>query len=239
MENVRPDTLLVIEDDPEIRTLLQDLLEGEGYVVHAAADATEADAALAVRAPDLVILDVMLPGESGLSVCRRLRATSVVPILLLTARGEEIDRVLGLEIGADDYLVKPFSPRELVARIRALLRRAQMAAPPQATDRQVFGFDGFTIDIDGRDLRHGEGALLLTSAEFDLLATFVRNPRRVLSRDQLIDAVSGRTAAPFDRTIDVLISRLRKKLAAACPGTVLISTIRGGGYVFTRTVRTI
>lgn len=234
-----PDSLLIVEDDPEIRALVALLLESEGFRVRTASDAAEADAALATAAPDLMILDVMLPGESGASLCRRVRAVSPVPILMLTARGDEIDRVLGLEGGADDYLVKPFAPRELVARIRALLRRSRLAAPaPAAETRRRFAFDRFVMDLDGRDLRDADGLpVTLTSAEFDLLAAFVQRPRRVLGRDQLIDAVSGRDADPFDRTIDVLISRLRRKLAAASPATALISTVRGGGYLFTQVVR--
>ncbi|TMV55102.1 response regulator transcription factor, partial [Thioclava sp. BHET1] len=227
-------TLLIVEDDPEIRALVTTLLQGEGFHVEAAGDAVAAEAVLARVQPDLLILDVMLPGEGGLSICRRLRAQSSIPILMLTAKGDEIDRVLGLELGANDYLVKPFAPRELVARIRALLRRAQMGREPATAARQSYAFDRFVVDLDGRDLRDVEGLqLTLTSSEFDLLAAFLRNPRRVLSRDQLIDAVSGRTASPFDRTIDVLISRLRRKLATLSPGVTLISTIRGGGYLFT------
>lgn len=234
------DTLLVVEDDPEISALVAALLETEGFRVMTAADTAQAEAQLAQGDPDLLILDVMLPGESGLSLCRRIRAHSAVPILMLTARGDEIDRVLGLELGADDYLVKPFAPRELVARIRALLRRSRMGASPDTEARQTFAFDRFVIDLDGRDLRDTAGLpVTLTSAEFDLLATFVRRPRRLLSRDQLIDAVSGRSADPFDRTIDVLISRLRRKLAAASPDVVLISTVRGSGYLFTQVVRTL
>ncbi|WP_102225637.1 response regulator [Acidimangrovimonas sediminis] len=231
-------SLLIVEDDPEIRTLVTALLEGEGFQVAAAADVAEATERMAATFPDLLILDVMLPGESGLSICRRVRAASTVPILMLTARGDEIDRVLGLELGADDYLVKPFAPRELVARIRSLLRRAQMQPSAQTEDRRILTFDRFVIDLDGRDLRGVDGVpVTLTSAEFDLLATFVRRPRRVLGRDQLIDAVSGRSADPFDRTIDVLISRLRRKLAEVSPGVTLISTIRGGGYLFTQVVQ--
>ena len=229
-------TILLVDDDPEIRRLVADLLRREGFEAEMAESASEMDDVLLRIRPDLVILDLMLPGEDGLSICRRLRLDSMLPILMLTAKSDEIDRVVGLEMGADDYLVKPFGPRELLARVRALLRRAQAGsfAPPS----RRFSFDRFTIDLDARQLADAAGdALTLTSGEFDLLACFVLRPRRVLSRDQILDWTRGRGADPFDRTIDMLVSRLRKKLDASSPGAELISTVRNGGYLFTPQVK--
>ncbi|TQI74750.1 DNA-binding response OmpR family regulator [Bosea sp. AK1] len=231
-------TILIVEDDPDIRQLVAELMRQEGYVVDEAEDAPAMDAILARSRPDLIILDLMLPGEDGLSICRRIRARDGVPILMLTAKSEEIDRVVGLEMGADDYLPKPFGPRELLARVRAVLRRG--SAGPAAPPTRRFGFEGFVIDLDARQLTDGGGSMLiLTSAEFDLLACFVQRPRRVLTRDQLLDGMRGRTADPFDRTVDMLVSRLRRKLDAASPGLSLISTVRNRGYLFTAPVRTL
>lgn len=226
--------ILVVEDDDDVRHLVRKLIEKEGYRVTAAADARAMDGAIAAGVPDLIILDVMLPGEDGLSICRRLRASLRVPILMLTAKSDEIDRVLGLEMGADDYLVKPFGPRELIARIRALLRRSAELprVSPEAGNKIVF--DGFQIDFDTRNVVTPAGEVLsLTSAEFDLLTCFVKRPRRVLSRETILDFVHGRSADPFDRSVDMLVSRLRKKLDAIQGGEGLITTIRNGGYLFT------
>jgi two-component system OmpR family response regulator len=231
-------TILLVEDDREIRTLLSDFLAGEGFDV-AVADGGEAmDRVIARRAPDLVVLDLMLPGEDGLSICRRLRARGNVPILILTAKTDETERIVGLELGADDYLGKPFNPRELLARIRAILRRAGgggAAEPP----RRRLAFASFVADLDARYLETTAGARVpLTSAEFDLLACMVERPRRVLSRDQLLDWTRGRTADPLDRTIDVTMSRLRRKLEAVDSSAgVLITTVRNGGYLFAAEVR--
>ena len=180
----------------------------------------------------------MLPGEDGLSICRRLRTDDAIPILMLTAKSDEIDRVVGLEMGADDYLTKPFGPRELLARVRAILRRAN-GAPAKPLVRR-FAFDRFVIDLDARSVETtGAEApeLQLTSAEFDLLGCFVQRPRRVLTRDQILDWTRGRSAEPFDRTVDMLISRLRRKLDGASPGSNLITTVRNGGYLFTASVK--
>jgi two-component system OmpR family response regulator len=234
--NAPMSSILVVEDDPDIRRLVADLLRNEGFAVEEAEGAVAMDAALARMRPDLMILDLMLPGEDGLSICRRIRVNDALPILMLTAKSDEIDRVVGLEIGADDYLVKPFGPRELLARVRAVLRRGNThpAAPPV----RRFAFDRFVIDFDARQLADDAGgALALTSAEFDLLACFVRRPRRVLTRDQLLDWTRGRAADPFDRTVDMLVSRLRKKLDAASPSANLISTVRSSGYLFTAQVK--
>lgn len=229
-------TILVVDDDGEIRRLVGDFLGREGFAVELAEDGRAMDGVLSRLQPDLIVLDLMLPGEDGLSICRRLRASGDMPILMLTAKGEETDRVVGLEIGADDYVVKPFGPRELLARIRALLRRAS-ARPAQAVTRR-FAFDRFIADLDARQLTSEDGELVpLTSAEFELLACFVLRPRRVLSRDQILDWTHGRSADPFDRTVDILVSRLRKKLDGLGAGVNLINTIRNGGYLLTVPVR--
>jgi len=229
--------VLIVEDDAEISRLVQDLLSREGFDVRAAENADDMTEAMTAAAPDLIILDLMLPGEDGLSICRRLRANSDVPILMLTAKNDDIDRVVGLEMGADDYLAKPFNPRELLARVRAILRRTQGDTPVRSENRR-FGFDRFVMDVDARMLSTQSGEQLsLTSAEFDLLACFVQRPRRVLSRDQLLDWTRGREADPFDRTIDMSVSRLRKKLNAYAPGSDFITTVRNNGYLFVPTVK--
>jgi two-component system, OmpR family, response regulator len=231
-------SILIVEDDPEISRLLADFMRKEGFEAECVDGAGAMDLALQRMRPDLIVLDLMLPGEGGLSICRRLRAAADIPILMLTAKSDEIDRVVGLEMGADDYLAKPFAPRELLARVRAILRRAN-AAPARLPVRR-FAFDRFVVDLDSRSVQCGEAAeasLQLTSAEFDLLGCFVQRPRRVLTRDQILDWTRGRSAEPFDRTVDMLISRLRKKLETASPGSSLITTVRNGGYLFTATVK--
>ncbi|MBG0812230.1 response regulator transcription factor [Methylosinus sp. H3A] len=234
--------ILMVEDDSEIGRLVGDFLRREGFELTLAADAEAMDEALAQARPDLLILDLMLPGEDGLSICRRLRGGDSLPILMLTAKSDEIDRVVGLEMGADDYLTKPFGPRELLARVRALLRRAQ-AAPSRPASRR-FAFDRFVLDLDARGFEPAEPGrepIALTSAEFDLLACFVQHPRRVLTRDQLLDWThgrnDGRNADPYDRSIDMLVSRLRKKLEAAGASADLVATVRNGGYLFKAEVR--
>jgi two-component system, OmpR family, response regulator len=229
--------ILVVEDDRDIRGLLADFLKREGFSVEVAEDGAAADRALVRVTPDLVILDLMLPGEDGLSICRRLRARGAIPILMLTAKNDDIDRIVGLELGADDYLGKPFNPRELLARIRAILRRAEGAARPDERRRRAFA--SFVIDLDARSVERTDGTIVpLTSSEFDLLACFVERPRRVLTRDQLLDWTRGRSADPFDRTIDVTVSRLRKKLETADPSApALVTTVRNGGYLFAGEVK--
>ncbi|HLO77579.1 MAG TPA: winged helix-turn-helix domain-containing protein, partial [Magnetospirillum sp.] len=186
-----------------------------------------------------VVLDLMMPGEDGLSLTRRLRAQgSALPIVMLTAMGEDTDRIVGLEMGADDYLAKPFNPRELLARIKAVLRRAQPGAPaPAPAAKGVgtrYGFLGWVLDVATRDLLSPDGVVMTLSAgEFDLLLAFVEHPRRVLSRDQLLDLARGRQAIPFDRSIDIQVSRLRRKLGDDPKEAQLIKTVRGGGYLFT------
>jgi len=229
--------IAIVEDDEEILRLVSSLLSQEGYAVEAAENGAALDAVLSRTRPDLIILDLMLPGEDGLSICRRLRANNgSIPILMLTAKGDPIDRVVGLELGADDYLTKPFNPRELVARVRAILRRARGMTEPEANRRYTFA--DFVIDLDARTLFTTAGEPVpLTTAEFDLLACFVQRPRRVLSREQLLDWTRGRNADPFDRAIDMTISRLRKKIDAAAPGVNLISTVRNNGYLFVANVK--
>ncbi len=227
--------LLIIEDDPDIRALLSEFLAREGYEVKTLDSGRLATQTVESFAPALVVLDLMLPGEDGLSICRRIRQHSIVPVIMLTAKSAEVDRIVGLELGADDYLGKPFNPRELLARIRAQLRRAGMAAPIAATPSSRRKRAGeLTIDLDGRMVTAANGAdLTLTTAEYDLLVCFIEHPRRVLSRDQLLDWTRGRQADPLDRTIDVTVSRLRSRLAPHAPDVVAaITTVRNGGYLF-------
>lgn len=223
--NTQP-RILVVEDDAEIRALVADYLRKQNLHVDVADGGAAMDRQLSLSMPDLIVLDIMLPGEDGLAICRRLRVASRVPILMLTARGEDIDRILGLEMGADDYLPKPFNPRELVARIRAILRRNE----PRPAEARKLKLAEFIVDLDRRAVSGPGGtAVELTSAEFDLLECFVTRPGRVLSRDQLMDWTRGRRAEALDRTIDVQLSRLRRKIENG--DTVLIKTIRNAGYM--------
>jgi two-component system OmpR family response regulator len=230
--------IAVVEDDAEIRALVTALLDREGFETGGCRTAEDYDRLAQRRRIDLAILDVMLPGEDGLSLCRRLRATGEVPVLMVTAKGDDVDRIVGLEIGADDYLSKPFNPRELVARVRAILRRTRdglrVAAAPRP-DR--YAFSGWLLDTATRALTDPDGGdVALTGAEFDLLLTFATHPQRVLNRDQLLDWTRGRSAAPFDRSIDVQLSRLRRKLERHPAGLTLIKTVRGGGYILSALV---
>jgi two-component system, OmpR family, response regulator len=228
--------ILVVDDDREIRSLVAQLLRKHGFRVTDAADGREMMRVLENGRFDLVVLDLMLPGEDGLSLCRRVRATSSLPIIMLTAMGEETDRIVGLEMGADDYLPKPFNPRELLARIRAVLRRVggDVPEPPVEEGSNLRRFEGWSLDTSKRELRAPDGTLVpLTAGEYDLLAAIVERPGRVLSRDQLLDLTRGRDAVPFDRSVDVQISRLRRKLEVDPKEPQIIKTVRGGGYVFT------
>lgn len=233
--------ILVVDDDQEIRDLLARFLAKHGLRVSTARDGVEMARQLDERKVDLVVLDLMLPGEDGLALTRRLRETRpTLPIVMLTAMGEDTDRIVGLEMGADDYVAKPFNPRELLARIKAVLRRAQgtaeESAAPAATGARV-RFDGWVLDLATRDLMSPEGVMIgLSAGEFSLLQVFVEHPRRVLSRDQLLDYARGRTAAPFDRSIDIQVSRLRRRLGDDAKDPQLIKTVRGGGYLFTALV---
>jgi two-component system, OmpR family, response regulator len=227
-----PQRILFTDDDPEIRKLLARYIESQGYAVSLAASCHELHDRLAMHQVDLIVLDVMLPDGSGLDLCRDLRAQrSNVPIILLTALKEDVDRIIGLEIGADDYLGKPFNPRELIARIKAVLRRHN-EAPPQAADEKIYRFAGFTAEPQTRRVIDPQGTdVVLTGAEFDLLKSFLDRPGRVLSRDQLLDLTRGRMGDVFDRSIDVLISRLRRKLGDRVSAP-LFKTVRNGGYQF-------
>lgn len=228
--------LLIVDDDAELRELLFEYFGERGFKVLLADGGAQMREQLNRHAVDLVILDLMLPGEDGLTLCRNLRAQSPMPILMLTARGDEMDRIVGLEMGADDYLHKPFVPRELLARVKNILRRAGEGHANDGALRALY-FAGWTLDIDARHLVDCAGVVVpLPAGEFRILKTLAENPNRVLSRDQLLDVASGREAGPFDRTIDVLISRLRRRLNDNGGESVLIKTIRSEGYLLASTV---
>src|ERR1700685_4043199 len=231
--------ILVFEDDRETRTLIAKYLRTNSCNVTTANDGREMARALADSRVDLVILDVMLPGEDGLSLCRKLRAESQTPIIMLTARGEDVDRILGLEMGADDSLAKPFNPRELLARINAVLRRHAAAQTASAINGETaLTFLEWRIYVRLRELRNPAGArVAMTSAEFDLLRTFCERPGRVLSRGRLLDLPQGRNAGSFERSIDVLVSRIRRKIESDPQDATMIKTIRSGGYMFTPEVQ--
>ena len=224
------DRVLVVDDDPALRNLLSDYLTDVGFSVDLAADGEQMRRALAKSMPDVIVLDLMLPGTDGLALTREVRASSNVPILMLSARGEEIDRVVGLEVGADDYIAKPFSPRELLARLRALLRRAHVAPPVQSVETPTFG--PFRLDVAARRLLKGRDDVGLSTAEFDLLRAFVERPNRVLSRDVLLDLLKGYERDPFDRTVDIRVARLRRKIESDPSSPAFIRTVRGEGYLF-------
>lgn len=225
--------IVIVDDDVRLRDLVAKILTEEGWRVSVCSDGREMRAMIATEPPDLIILDLMLPGLSGLDLCRELRQSSGVPIIMLTAKGEETDRVIGLELGADDYLGKPFGSRELVARIKALLRRAAgLQVPGNAAARPKYRFEGWTVDPLRRELLNSDGVIIdLTSGEYDLLLAFIEAPQRVLTRDQLLELSRNRTAAGFDRSVDVQISRLRRKLGAE-DSERIIKTVRGAGYMF-------
>jgi two-component system OmpR family response regulator len=225
--------ILVVDDDRDIRTLLSDYLQKNGYRVTAVAEGKGMRRALDQTHVDLIVLDLMLPGEDGLKLCRDLRATSQIPVLMLTALGEEIDRVLGLEVGADDYLPKPFSPRELVGRIKAILRRTvHMPRDPDLRQASSYRFGDWQLDNTTRTLTHSDGTQTsLSGAEFRLLSVLLSHATRVLSRAQLMELVRGRELDPFDRSIDVRISRLRQTLRDDARAPRIIKTIYGEGYV--------
>ncbi len=239
MTEERPQ-LLVVDDDEEIRELLKDYLAGQGYRVLTAADGREADSLIASSNIDLIILDLMLPGEDGLSICRRIRATSMTPVIILTAKGDDMDRIIGIEMGADDYLPKPFNPRELVARIKAVLWRSRPGSfgPDASSEDKQLTFDGFVVNLSTRELTNPRDELVrLTSREFDLLSTLANNARRTLSRDDILGMTQGKTLDdPEDRSIDMLVARLRRKIEVDPSSPRLIKTVRGIGYIFTPSV---
>lgn len=229
--------ILCVEDDAEIARMLAEVLEENGFVSVVVGSAAEMDALFKRQNFDLVVLDVMLPGEDGLSICRRLRMSSSVPIIMVTARGEDVDRILGLELGADDYVTKPFNSRELVARIRALLRRSEGGFSSARFRPRTLIFAGWRIDPTARELHDPANVrITLTSAEFDLLLAFCRNPGQVLSRERLIELAFGGLVGSVDRSVDVHISRIRQKIEPDPKDRSMIKTVRLGGYVFTPAV---
>lgn len=231
--------ILIVDDHREIRELVSRALTKEGFRVSAAADGRAMRKIMAHSRIDLVLLDLMLPGEDGLSLCRTLRAELNVPIIMLTAKGEEVDRVIGLEMGADDYLPKPFGSRELIARIKAVLRRSQEAISKGETGQQPksYRFDRWGLDTGSRALIRNDGVTVpLSTGEYDLLIALVERPQRVLNRDQLLDLARGRSSPGFDRSIDTQVSRLRKKLEIDPSNPQIIKTVWGGGYMFTPVV---
>ena len=230
--------ILIVEDDAEISALMARYLGDNGFSTAVARDGTAMRHRLAVRRPDLIVLDINLPGEDGLSLCVGLRNADGPRVIMVTAKGEEIDRILGLEMGADDYLPKPFNPRELLARIRAVLRRTAAGTPSPTTTRLI-RFGGWSIDRGSRRLTNPENVrVALTSAEFDLLSTFCDHPGRVLSRDRLLDLTQGPTSLSQERSIDIVVSRLRLKIERDPRDPELIQTVRSSGYLFTASVET-
>ena len=224
--------LLLVDDEAALREPLAEYLSRQGFDVVEAESAAAARSHLREAAADLVLLDIMMPGEDGLSLCRHLVESRDIPTILLTAKGEATDRIVGLEIGADDYVVKPFEPRELVARIRSVLRRANRSGVPPVED-ELLSFEGWSLDPLKRRLVDTEGAVVaISSAEFRLLMAFLENPRQVLDRDRLLDMVQGREAHLFDRAVDNQVSRLRRKIEVDSRNPQLIQTVWGGGYMF-------
>jgi two-component system OmpR family response regulator len=232
--------LLIVEDDGEMRALVARLLREAGFRVSTARDGREMFEIMAEATvpPDLVVLDVMLPGVSGFDLCRRLRAQSQVPIIMLTARADETDRVVGLEIGADDYVAKPFAPREFVARVRAVLRRTMMDPGDSVAAARRLRFAGWSLDLKARELTSPAGAIVeLSGAEHDLLLAFLEHPQRVLSREQLMEVAKRRMSVDAsDRAVDVQVSRLRRKIEPDETSPAIIKTVRGSGYIFVPTV---
>jgi two-component system, OmpR family, response regulator len=232
--------IIVVDDDREICSLLSQFLTRHGLRVTTARDGAEMTKFLETARVDLVVLDLMLPGDDGLALCRRIRSSCGTPVIMLTAMGEDVDRIIGLEMGADDYLPKPFNPRELLARIKAVLRRsgalAQSSAELAASGR-VLSFENWRLDLAKRELMNADDELIaLSSGEFDLLQAFAEHPRRVLTRDQLLDLARGRAATLFDRSVDIQVMRLRRKIELDPKDPQLIKTVRSGGYMFTPTV---
>ncbi len=226
--------ILVVDDDPGLRDLLNRYLGEQGFVVAGVENAEDMDLYLADHGVDLLILDLMLPGEDGLSIAKRIRADGKLPILILSARSDDVDRIVGLEVGADDYLPKPFNPRELLARIRAILRR-QHSAPGETAEsenRESREFGPFLVDLNTRTVMRGDENIELTSGEFALLQVFLDHPNRVLSRDSLMDMLKGYDRSPFDRSIDVKVARLRRKIESVPTEPVYIRTVWGEGYLF-------
>lgn len=227
------DHILIVDDDRDIRELLSEYLQKQGYRVSVAADGRAMRAVMTRATPDLIVLDLMLPGDDGLTLCREVRAHCDIPIIMLTARSEEVDRIVGLEMGADDYLAKPFSPRELVARIKSILRRTRaLPANLKPDQAKSLRFAGWKLDIATRNLISPDGVTIsLSGTDYKLLRIFLDHPNRVLNRDQLIDMTQSRDAGPFDRSIDLQVSRLRRRLNDNPKEPAIIKTARGEGYV--------
>lgn len=231
-----PPTIILVEDDPPLRTLTTRALQENGYTVRPAASAPEMWLAMEQGPPDLVLLDIMLPGTNGIDLCRAIRQKSEVPIIFISAKGSETDRVIGLELGADDYIAKPFGTRELIARVRAVLRRGGVERQPQDRPRGVLKFDGWTVNLPRRELLSPTGAVVdLTGAEFDLLVTLCDHSGRVIARERLIELSRTRLGDSSDRSIDVLVSRLRRKLSSAGNAAPIV-TVRGVGYMLSAPV---
>ncbi|HOP16206.1 MAG: response regulator [Chromatiaceae bacterium] len=229
--------ILIVDDEPELRGLLTTYLSKEGYDVTAVEDGTALDRFLSEQVVDLVILDLMLPGEDGLSIGRRLRQQKNLPIIILSARGEELDRIVGLEMGADDYLTKPFNPRELLARIRSVLRRCDVVDGGDSTPKDnKLTFGAFRLDVQTHRLSRNDQDIPLTTGEFTLLRIFLTHPNRVLSRDTLLEMSKGYDRSPMDRSIDVCVGRLRRKIEANPAEPVYLRTVWGAGYLFAKGV---
>lgn len=226
--------ILVVDDDPTVRELIQDYFSRQGFVVDGAEDAAEARAQLAVARPDMLFLDVGLPGEDGLSLARHVREQFDMPVIMISGAGDPLDRIVGLEVGADDYVSKPFEPRELLARVKSVLRRyRQGPAAPVVDGSPRLRIPGFELDMSARAVYADDGREIpVTRMEFDLLQAFVEHPNRVLSRDQLLNLTQNRDWDPFDRSIDIRVARLRRKLESGPLGPELIRTVRGVGYLF-------
>ena len=241
MDESAPTSILLVDDEPTLREPLAEYLGSQGFCVTEASSAAAARATLTQDMPDLVLLDIMMPGEDGLSLCRHLVETRQLPVIFLTARGEPTDRIVGLELGADDYVVKPFEPRELVARIRTVLRRVGRSPAAQAEmEDWHYGFEGWVLDPLKRKLTDADGVTVpISTAEFRLLRAFLDNPRTVMDRDLLLDLVQGRTAHLFDRAVDNQVSRLRRKIETDSSEPQFILTVRGGGYRFAASVKRI
>ncbi len=237
------DPILIVDDEPEIRALLRNGLESEGFAVVEAASGSEADAQLSSLPVALITLDLKLGGEDGLKLARDLRAKRNTPIIMITGKSDPIDRVVGLELGADDYIAKPFLMREVIARVRAVLRRYHASEPAPVTEVNAsegprYGFDGWMVDVARREVRGPDGAACdLTTGEFNLLVLFIQRPGRVLSRDELMDLLKGHEWTPMDRSIDGLVARLRRKIEPESERPQLVKTVRGVGYVFAASVR--
>jgi len=232
MENRK---ILVVDDDPGLRELLQEYLAAQGFDVHAVANGVEMEQFMRQNSVNLVILDLMMPGEDGLSLARKLRVQGKLPIIMLSARGEDVDRIVGLEVGADDYLAKPFNPRELLARIRAVMRRHDESIVQAGSEvpAGISQFGKFILDMNSRSLVKEGADVALTSGEFNLLRIFVEHPNRVLSRDHLMDLMKGYERSPFDRSIDIRVTRLRRKIEKDPAAPEYVRTVWGEGYLFT------